>query len=134
MILYEVKVNYQRQDGETNKAKDELYLVEAISMADAEKKVIEVITPYLFAGEVEMKHCRKVQYMDIFDDPNYEKFYKVRVEMIYIDNEKETRKTVTILTAANNTKDADRIVRDKMAGQDAEIISIVRTNLVEYLH
>ena len=116
------------------KSKAELYLVEAINMADAERRVTEVVTPLVFAGEIEMQHCRKVQYMEIFDDPNAEKFYKLRVEMITIDNDKETRHTVSILAAANTTKDADKVVREKMGAQDFEIISVTRTGIMDFLH
>lgn len=134
MILYEVKVAYDRQGSEDAMRKvRELYLVEAINMSDAEKQVTDEITPYIFAGEMEMQHCRKVQYADIFNDPNAEKWYKGRVELIYIDNDKETRKTVSILAAANSVKEADHLIREKMAQQDFEIISIARTAICDFL-
>lgn len=134
MILYEVKASYEKQAGESNPSKtNEIYLVEAINMADAERQVEEEVSPYVFGGELNMASCRKVQYFDIFKDPNAEHYYKARVEMITIDGEKETRKTVSILVAASSVKEADKVLREKLSQYDAEIVSIARTNIVDYL-
>lgn len=134
MILYEVKATYERQMGDSNPSKaKEVYLVEAVNMADAERQVEEEVTPYVFGGELEMASCRKVQYYDIFNDPNAEHFYKGRVELITVENEKETRKTVSILVAANSTKEADKVLREKLAMLDIEIVSVAKTAIVDYL-
>lgn len=135
MIYYEVKVAYQRQTGEDNPGKvKETYLIEGLTVTDVEARLMEEITPMIFGGECEVTGVRKVQYYEIFDDPNAEKWYKARVEMITIDGEKETRKAVSVLIAANDQLSASKTLRDKMSGEDCEVLSVGKTPMVDFLH
>lgn len=135
MIYYEVKVHYSRQTGEDNPGKvKETYLIEALTVTDAETRLMEEITPMIFGGECEVQGVKKVQYYEIFDNPNAEKWYKGRVEMITIDGEKETRKAVNILLAADNQLEASKVLKEKMSGQDCEVLSVGKSPIMDFLH
>lgn len=135
MILYEIKINYQRQTGEDNPGKvKETYLVEGLTMSDVEDRLMEEISPMIFGGESEIQGCKKVQYYDIFPNPDAEHWYKGRVEMITIDGEKETRKTVSLLVQANTVLDAVKSLRDHLSGLDCEIISVAKSPILDFLH
>lgn len=95
---------------------------------------MEEITPMIFGGECEVQGIRKVQYYEIFDDPNAEKWYKARVEMITIDGEKETRKAVSVLLAANDQLEASKRLREKMSGEDCEVLSVAKSPVLDFLH
>lgn len=134
MLFYEVKIEYQRQTGEDNPGKvKETYLVEGLNMTDVETRLMDEVSNMIFAGESEIPSCKKVQYYDIFPNPDAEHWYKGRVEMITIDGEKETRKAVSILVAANTVLDACKTLREKLSGLDCEIISIAKSPILEVL-
>ena len=64
MLFYEIKVVYQRQTGEDNPANvKESYLVEGLTPADVEKRLIEQIKP-LIMGDLEVPSCTKKQYFE----------------------------------------------------------------------
>ena len=97
MLLYEIKVNYQRQTGEDNPNKvKETYLVEGLNCSDVENRLMEDIKPFIF-GDCEVQNCKRSQYFEIFPNEGGEYWYKARVEMITIDGDKETRKTQSVL-------------------------------------
>lgn len=134
MILYELKIDYQRQTGEDNPGKvKETYLVEGLTCSDVEKRLMEEIKPYIFGGESEVKSCKKVQYYDIFPNPDGENWYKARIEMITIDGEKEMRKAVSMLIQENNIYDAVKSLQQKLNGMDIEIISIAKSPILDFL-
>lgn len=134
MILYEVKIDYQRQTGEDNPGKvKETYLVEGITPGDVEGRLMEQITPLIFGGEFEIKSCKKVQFYDIFPNPGGQYWYKGRVEMITIDGEKETRKAVSMLVEDNSVADAIKNLQHQLSGQDCEIISLAKTPIMDFL-
>ena len=134
MLLYEIKVNYERQTGEDNPGKvKETYLVEGVNCADVENRLMDEIKPFIF-GDCEVTSCKKVQYFDIFPNEGSEYWYKARVEMITIDGDKETRKTVSVLVQANMLDDAVFALKQAMQSYDCELISVAKTPIVDILH
>jgi hypothetical protein len=93
MIFYELKISYTRQTGEDNpKAVKETYLVEGLTAADVEERLLGEIQKYI-SGEWETKSCKQVQFYDLIPNPEGDQWYKARVEMITIeDSGKEKRK------------------------------------------
>lgn len=133
MIFYEIKVNYERQTGEDNPGKvKETYLVEGLNCADVETRLLDQIKPFIF-GDCEVVSCKKVQYFDIFPNEGGEYWYKARVEMITIDGEKETRKTVSLLVQANMLDDAAYALKQALKSLDCEIISIAKSPVMDIL-
>lgn len=133
MILYEIKVHYQRQTGEDNPGNvKETYLVEGITCADVEKRLMEDIKPFIF-GDCEVPSCKKVQFFDIFPNEGGEYWYKARVEMITIDGDKEIRKPVSVLVQANMLDDAVHALKQYLGSYDCEILSVAKSPIMDVL-
>ena len=132
MLFYEIKIDYQRQTGENDPGKvKETYLVEGINCADVENRLMEEIKPLIF-GEAEVPSCKKTQFFDLFPNPEGDRWYKARVEMITIeDNGKEKRKTVSILVQGNNIDAALATLKKQLTSLDCEIVSVTRSPILE---
>jgi hypothetical protein len=74
-----------------------------------------------------------VQYFDIFPNEGSEYWYKARVEMITIDGEKETRKSVAVLAQANTLNDAVYALKQYLSSIDCEIISVAKSPIMDIL-
>ena len=134
MIFYEIKISYTRQTGEDNPAAvKETYMVEGLTCADVENRLIEEIKP-LISGEWEVKSCKQVQFYDLIPNPEGDRWYKARVEMITVeDNGKETRKAVSIYVQAGNVTEANKILHQSLSNLDCEVVSITRSPILEVL-
>ena len=134
MIFYEIKISYTRQTGEDNPAGvKETYLVEGLTCADVENRLIEDIKPFI-SGEWEVKACKQVQFYDLIPSPEGDRWYKARVEMITIeDNGKEKRHAVSIYVQASNISDANKTLQHALSNTDCEIISITRSLILEVI-
>lgn len=132
MIFYELKISYTRQTGEDNpKAVKETYLVEGLTAADVEERLLGEIQKYI-SGEWETKSCKQVQFYDLIPNPEGDQWYKARVEMITIeDNGKEKRKAVTIYVQAGNITEANKLLHQSVGNLDCEVISIMRSPILE---
>lgn len=132
MIFYEIKVKYQRQTGEDNPGNvKESYLIEGLNCSDVEARMMEIIKPYVF-GDLEVTGCTKKQFFEIINNPEGDRWYKGRVELITIeDNGKETRKTVSVLVEASSIAEAQKTLSHAMNSYDCEIISIAKTPFLE---
>ena len=134
MIFYEIKISYTRQTGEDNPAAvKETYMVEGLTCADVENRLIEEIKP-LISGEWEVKSCKQVQFYDLIPNPEGDRWYKARVEMITVeDNGKETRKAVSIYVQAGNVTEANKTLHQALSNLDCEVVSITRSPILEVL-
>ena len=134
MIFYEIKISYTRQTGEDNPAAvKETYLVEGLTCADVENRLIEDIKP-LISGEWEVKSCKQVQFYDLIPNPEGDRWYKARVEMITVEeNGKETRKAVSIYVQAGNVTEANKTLHQALSNLDCEVVSITRSPILEVL-
>ena len=132
MIFYEIKISYTRQTGEDNPAAvKESYMVEGLTCADVENRLIDEIKP-LISGEWEVKSCKQVQFYDLIPNPEGDRWYKARVEMITVeDSGKETRKAVSIFVQASNLTDANKHLHQALSNLDCEVVSITRSAILE---
>lgn len=132
MLFYEVKVNYQRQTGEDNpKNVKETYLVEGLNCADVENRLMEDIKPLIF-GDCETPSCKKVQFYDLIENPEGDRWFKARVEMITVEDDgKEKRKAVSIFVQAATIDVALNNLRKYLETLDCEIVSITRSPILE---
>lgn len=132
MLFYEVKVNYQRQTGEDNpKNVKETYLVEGLNCADVENRLMEDIKPLIF-GDCETPSCKKVQFYDLIENPEGDRWFKARVEMITVEDDgKEKRKAVSIFVQATTIDVALNNLRKHLETLDCEIVSITRSPILE---
>ena len=132
MVFYELKISYTRQTGEDNPAAvKETYMVEGLTCADVETRLIDEIKPFI-SGEWEVKSCKQVQFYDMIPNPDAEHWYKARVEMITVeDNGKETRKGANIYVQANDLNEAVKSLMQSLASIDCEIVNIAKSPILE---
>lgn len=130
----EVKVRYEKmtESGKTVKVTDP-YLVDALSCTEAEARVVEEITP--FVNDFNVLSVNKTKISEIFWDETGDRFYKVKVNFITIDEKSavEKRTASYILVQASTFADALANFNNGMKGTmaDYEIESITETKIVE---
>lgn len=131
--LFEVVANYDRQTGEDNPgAVRETYLVEAETPSEAEQHVLENIKAFVF-GSCEIPSIKKRNFFDIVHNDTGENFYEAKVELITIEGDRESRKTVAVLVQANTLLDAARDLKDFMKSNDCEIVLVKKSAILDVL-
>ena len=131
----EVKVRYDKMtdSGKTVKVTDP-YLVDALTCTEAEARIIEEVTPFI-SGEYNVLNVGKTKISEIFWDESGDRFYKVKVNFITLDEKTavEKRSASYILVQASTFADALANFNKGMKGTmaDYEIESIAETKIVD---
>ena len=135
---FEAKIQYEKvmEDGLQKKVVEQ-YVVDALSYAEAENRIIEEMSAYI-SGEFEVKDLKKAPYKEIFfddHDPQSDRYYKAKLEFITIDErtEKEKRSRVTYLVQARNLHRAMKNVDEVMSGTmiDYEACAVDDTKIID---
>ena len=134
---FEANVKYERQ-GEKGMMQrvNERFIVDCLSFADAEKRVLEEVGCYA-TGSVNIQDIKRVQYMEIFEttDEGADKFYKVKISIVTIDEDKGVEKLTPafILVEAANIQDALERMKEGMKDYlvDFELVSIHDTKIMD---
>ncbi len=114
----------------------EPYLVDALSCTEAEARVTEELTPYI-SGDFRISSVVTTKISEIFWDETGvgDKFYKVKVNFITLDEKTATEKRNAsyILVQASSFKDAYERFENGMKGTlaDYEIEQICETKIVD---
>lgn len=130
----EVKVRYDKMtdSGKTVKVTDP-YLVDAVSCTEAEARVVEEMTS--FVNDFNVLNVGKTKISEIFWDESGDRFYKVKVNVITLDEKTavEKRSASYILVQASTFADALANFNKGMKGTmaDYEIESIAETKIVD---
>lgn len=130
----EVKVRYEKMTecGKTVKVTNP-YLVDAVSCTEAEARVVEEISP--FVSDFNVLNVGKTKISEIFWDETGDRFYKVKVNFITLDEKTgaEKRSASYILVQASTFADALVNFKNGMKGTmaDYEIEAITETKIVE---
>lgn len=130
----EVKVRYEKmtESGKAVKVTDP-YLVDALSCTEAEARVIEEITP--FCNDFNVLSVGKTKISEIFWEATGDKFYKVKVNFITIDEKTATEKRSAsyIMVQASTFENALHNFNEGMKGTmaDYQIETITETKIVD---
>ena len=132
---FECKVSYDKQlENGLIKKTTEPYLVDALSFTEAEARIIEEIKPYI-SGEFSITDIKRAKLSEIFFNENGDRFYKVKVQYITLDEKSgaEKKTAVNMLAQASDFQEALDVVLKGMAGTmaDYNIASIIETNLMD---
>ena len=135
---FEAKIQYEKtQEDGLQKRVVEQYVVDALSYAEAENRIIEEMSAYI-SGEYEVKDLKKAPYKEIFfddQDPQADRYYKAKLEFITIDErtEKEKRSRVTYLVQASDLHRAMKNVDEVMGGTmiDYEACAVDDTKIID---
>lgn len=130
----EVKVRYEKmtESGKTVRVTDP-YLVDATGCTEAEARVVEEITP--FVSDFNVLSVSKTKISEIFWNTDGDRFYRVKVNFITIDEKSgaEKRTASYILVQASDFAAALRNFNEGMKGTmaDFEIEAISETKIVD---
>lgn len=135
-IYFETKVKYDRTlDTGAQKTVTEPYLVDALSFTEAEARIIEIMTPFATTGELAVTAVKRVKLDDIFFNDGGDRWYKVKINMVTIDEKTaaEKRTPSFSLVQASDFKEALDVFLNGMKDTmfDYEIASIVETPLMD---
>ncbi len=103
--FFECKVRYEKtmESGERKKV-TETYVVNALSFAEVEGRIIEEMKPYVGNETMDVTAIKIASYKEVFfsDTDNDDKFYKVRCNFITLDEDsgKEKKTAVDYLVQA----------------------------------
>jgi hypothetical protein len=130
---FECKAKYQKVDQNgKEKMVTEPYLVDAVSFTDAEKRINELLAPYI-TGEFKVTNIKIANFSELIPNEACERWYKCKVTFIGYNEEKgtETKTSTYMLVQANTVKQAFEFVENSMKGSvsDYEIPSITESPL-----
>lgn len=119
-VWFEASVRYEKtmEDGMPKKV-TEVYVIDALSFGEAEKRILEEMSSYV-SGEIDIPALKIAQYKEVFfaDNDLADKWYKVKVAFITIDEKKDKEKKTSVfyLVNAGNIASAIKSVEDIMKG------------------
>ena len=112
----------------------ELYLVNALSFTEAEARVIEEVTPFI-SGDFTVSAVKKSNISELFYDERGDKWYKVKVAFITLDEKTslEKKSNQYVLVQAADFRNALENFMDGMKNTmaDFEIIGITETKIMD---
>ena len=131
----EVRARYSKMnDKGIIKKVCEQYLVNAFSCTEAEARTTKELTP-LISGEFSISNVGKTKITEIFTDASGDRWYKVKVNFITIDEKtaSEKRSASFILVQASTFREAYENFEKGMTGTmaDYEIESIAETKIMD---
>lgn len=132
---FECKVSFDKimEDGKQKRV-TEAYLVDALSFAEAEARIIKEAASFI-SGEFTVKDIKRAKISELFFNENGGRFYKIKVYFITLDAKSLTEKKTAaqMLAQASNLKEAVTILEEGMKGTlaDYEIASVTETQLMD---
>jgi len=132
---FETVIGYEKtaEEGKIVKVKEH-YLVDALSHAEAENRIIEEMRPFI-SGEFNVERVQRKKINEIFFNENGDKWYKAKVMFVTLDEEKgvEKKTPVTMLVQADDIKEALEGLTKGMKGSmaDYETAAISETPIMD---
>lgn len=134
---FECKIRYEKvMENGMNKKVTEPYLVDALSFTEAEKRIIEEITPYI-TGEFTVSDIKRANYSELFfsDEDLADRWFKCKVIFITLDEKSgaEKRSSTNILVQATDLRNAVKNLDEGMKGTmaDYQIGAVSETALMD---
>ena len=136
MTLYECGIRYERtmENGMTKKV-TELYLVDALSFAEAEGRITKEMEPYI-SGDFDVVTIKRTNYSEIVEGlSTAAKWFKAKLNFISIDEKsgKEKKQAVHFIVRATDINNAHICVVEHMKGSmmDYEIATLDETKIMD---
>ncbi len=131
---FQSKISYTKEDEKGFIKKiSETYLVDALSYTEVEKRLYELLTPYI--KNFDITTVARAKYTDVFHFEDADIWYRVKMsfELIDINNGSSKMATNTILLTATTVEQALERLNEKMKTMvvDYEITEILKTNILE---
>ena len=130
---YEVGIRYDKtQENELVKTVNERHLIDAVSFTEAESPM----KPYLTGGfSVMTEKISNIQEVILNDKPEHDKFYRVKLKIISIDERtaKEKATPYFLLVQACNIDEAKAMIYKRDAMMQEELEAIAETKIVSFI-
>lgn len=131
---FECKVSYEKvlENGMQKKV-TEPYLVDAMSFAEAEARIIEEMTPFI-SGEFTVANVGRKRLSELFFNENGDRFYEFKVYYIILDEKSGSEKKVAtkMMAQASSLKEAISVLEEGMKGSMADYtIAEVKETAIE---
>lgn len=134
--FFECKVRYSKTlENGLEKKVTEVYVVDALSWAEAEARMTEEMKAF---GEFEIMDIKKAAYKEIFisDESGADIWYRAKVQFITIDEktEQEKKQNVYYLTNASNIEEAKKGIDEIFASNmtDYSVSKLEETAILEF--
>jgi len=136
MNWFECKISYEKmQETGSVKKVTESYLVDALSHAEAEARIIEEMKAYI-SGEFSVSAVRKVKYEEVFISKS-NIWWKCKISFISLDEKTglEKRINVLMLSSGDTVEDAIVGINNGMKGAlyDYEVVGINKSNILDII-
>lgn len=113
---------------------NESYLVDALSFTEAEERIIEEMKPFI-SGEFSVANIKRVKINEMFFHDDGDKWYRVKVNYITLDEEKgmEKKVPVAMMVQASDIKQALERHTEGMKGSmaDYDVATITETLIMD---
>ena len=138
-IKTSVRFQKRMENGTTKRVTDS-YLVDALSFAEAEARIIKEVTPPYYSGEINVSAVKKSNVLEIFrnkvEHDCEQKWYKAKVAFITLDEKtmSEKRTTAVYMVQAPDFHNAlenfvESMKKETMA--DFVIVGIEETSILD---
>ena len=122
MKLFECGIRYEKTlENGMQKKVTELYIVDALSFTEAEKRIIEEMTPFI-SGEFEVVSEKITRYSELVETADGDRWYKAKVNFITLDEKSgaEKRQAFFYLIHAKDIDHARLRLKEYMNGSMAD--------------
>lgn len=134
---FECKVKYEKtlENGLVKKATD-TYLVDAVNFTEAEKRIIEEVSPFM-TGEFQVADIRRARYAELFwtSEESADRWFKAKLIFITLDEKSGAEKKTShvVLAQAADLRAAVRRIDEGMKGSlmDYTIASVSETPILD---
>jgi hypothetical protein len=131
---FECKISYDKNVDGVPKKVSESYLVDAMTFAEAEARIIEIMQPFI-SGEYAVQDIKRVRFYETFLNYTGSKYYKVKIILVVPDEKSgaEKRTSAIYFVQASTVMEAIDNVNEAMKGsmQDYEIAAVNETALLD---
>lgn len=139
-MWFTTKIKYDKtmEDG-LIKSQSEVYLVEALTFGEAEKRIIAEMEPYI-TGEFEVVDLKKTKIAELFEsnDGLADKWFNAKVAFITLDEKTgaEKQSVQPMVVQAIDTADALKNLQTGMADTMGEYVikSLTETKILDVYH
>lgn len=137
---FECKIKYEKtmDNGQVKKV-TEPYLVDAINFTEAEKRIIEEMTPFM-TGEFQVADIKRARYAELFEMPGDEadRWFKCKLTFVTLDEKSgaEKKTSQNVLVQASDLRGAIKRLDEGMKGSmmDYVISSVAETPIMDVYH
>ncbi len=137
---FECKIKYDKtMENGLMKKVTEPYLVDALNFTEAERRIIEEMTPFM-TGEFQVADIKRAHYAEFFEtaEESADRWFKAKLVFVTLDEKtgKERKTSQNVLIQAADLRGAITRLDEGMKGSmmDYVIASVTETQIMDVYH